>query len=459
MINKLKNIERKPVLFLLFGIGSIIFLPNFFTKGMFLDGLIYSSISMNLSNGLGTIWQPYYTGLNEGSFFEHPPLFFWVQGLWFNVIGNHIYTERLFDLIILFISFMLVRQICILHWVKVNFLVPMLLMLTVPKFSWAFGNNMMEILLVPILLWAFLILSKRRNEKSWYQLPLVSILFLSFFLIKGPVAIGVIFLPFVFIFNDGVNSALKNFIKLLIFSAIGLAVLLLYEPSRINITTYLNQQVIASVTGNRSSEHADTYFKIILGLIQELAIPLIITIVALVVIRPKVQSKVKSLLPILITGLAFSLPFSLFGKQHVYYIIPAIPFFCIYISGILESTNVIDKILFNRKAEKIIQFTGIILCVVGLSISALNFGSISRDSDTITDLEIIKSKTTNTEISISDALKNRWQLFAYSARYSLVDFDPRPNLKCKIGLKSEKIDGYESLNLDTKKYELFKINK
>src|SRR6185295_8024069 len=72
--------------------------PRLVHRGMFLDGVTYAAIARNLAEGRGRFWEPFYTATIYPAFHEHPPLAFWLQSLWFRVLGDHWYVERLYCL-------------------------------------------------------------------------------------------------------------------------------------------------------------------------------------------------------------------------------------------------------------------------------------------------------------------------------------------------------------------------
>ena len=76
-----------------------------------MDGLIYGAISLNLSEGIGSFWAPWYNGLDAHTFEGHMPLFFWLQSAFFTVFGNHFFTERVFTFVLFLISLTLVFKI------------------------------------------------------------------------------------------------------------------------------------------------------------------------------------------------------------------------------------------------------------------------------------------------------------------------------------------------------------
>src|SRR6056297_2471132 len=68
--------------------------------GMFMDGTIYAAISRNLADGLGSPWALHFSEGLFPVFREHPPLVFWIQSLFFRVLGDSYLTERVYDLVV-----------------------------------------------------------------------------------------------------------------------------------------------------------------------------------------------------------------------------------------------------------------------------------------------------------------------------------------------------------------------
>ncbi|MDR1182885.1 MAG: hypothetical protein LBL13_13005, partial [Bacteroidales bacterium] len=71
----------KTIFFYFFvaGVCLIIISPHALSDGMFMDGLIYSTIAKNMANGLCSFWEPHFTTTCHANFYEHPPLAFGLQ--------------------------------------------------------------------------------------------------------------------------------------------------------------------------------------------------------------------------------------------------------------------------------------------------------------------------------------------------------------------------------------------
>lgn len=117
-----------------------------------MDAMLYTSVSHNLSMGIGTFWFPQFSLHNVAglsSFHEQPPLVFGIQALYFKVLGDSMYVERFYTLLSMCITAFLI----VLIWkevfkdnIKLNAFawMPILLWIIVPVCFWSYSNNMHE---------------------------------------------------------------------------------------------------------------------------------------------------------------------------------------------------------------------------------------------------------------------------------------------------------------------------
>ena len=68
-----------------------------FQNGMFVDGILYATVSRNLALGDGTFWDPFVSKTFMQHFHEQPPLVFWLQALLFKLDSHSIYPERIYS--------------------------------------------------------------------------------------------------------------------------------------------------------------------------------------------------------------------------------------------------------------------------------------------------------------------------------------------------------------------------
>ena len=132
-------------------------LPRLAQRGMFVDGVTYASIARNLSEGRGSFWAPSYTATIYPQFHEHPPFGFWLQSLWFRVLGDHLFVERAYSLAAAIGTALLIALI----WRRLNAAtardpggfewLPILFWIVVPVVSWAIVGNLLEVSLSALL--------------------------------------------------------------------------------------------------------------------------------------------------------------------------------------------------------------------------------------------------------------------------------------------------------------------
>src|SRR4029078_7387475 len=72
---------------------TLCYIPRISEKGMFIDGLVYTTISNNLSEGIGTFWQPMlknseFLFQKSDVFYDHPPLLFGIESIFYAVFGD-----------------------------------------------------------------------------------------------------------------------------------------------------------------------------------------------------------------------------------------------------------------------------------------------------------------------------------------------------------------------------------
>ena len=82
-----------PYLFVA-GLFGLFACNNLLTRGMFMDGLIYTSVADNMANGIGSFWHPTYTATQFPDFYEHPTLMMWLLSLWFRLCGSSWVSRR-----------------------------------------------------------------------------------------------------------------------------------------------------------------------------------------------------------------------------------------------------------------------------------------------------------------------------------------------------------------------------
>ena len=164
-----------PFYLSVFGIILIIISPSLLSDGMFLDGLLYAVISKNLANGIGDFWHLHLTK-TLSPIFEHPPLAFGLQSLFFKILGDSIFVEKLYS----FLTYVVTGIIIVKIWKKLivnnsnqTAWLPLLLWITIPLVFWAIPNNMLENTMMIFTSLSVLFIKKLENRRFFIFLLII----------------------------------------------------------------------------------------------------------------------------------------------------------------------------------------------------------------------------------------------------------------------------------------------
>jgi len=186
-LEKLK--QYSPIL-ILASVVLLILAPDLFSDGMFMDGTIYAALSKNLAAGIGSFWQPHLSETLFPDFYQHPPLAFGMEALFFKLFGNSFLIERFYSLSTYVISGILISIL----WLQIGkskkqVWIPLLFWLANPLIFWAISNNMLENTLNIFILLALISAFKSLKNKSLLWISLAGLSLFLGLLTKGLVAL------------------------------------------------------------------------------------------------------------------------------------------------------------------------------------------------------------------------------------------------------------------------------
>jgi 4-amino-4-deoxy-L-arabinose transferase-like glycosyltransferase len=438
---------------------------------MFLDGLIYSTVSKNLAEGTGTFWNPLFTSTLMSDFHEHPPLAFGIQSLFFRLFGESRYVERIYSLV----TVLSVAYIIIKIWRSLGYKhgwIPLLFWLTIPTVFWASYNNLLEnTMTVFTSLSVFFYLRSHENRKILFVFLSGFMLTLGF-LTKGFVA----FFPLAFPFILWIFLRQKSFIKMvtgslwLIVSALApLLILILTHPvARLSLQKYFEWQVLNSI---KNIVTVTSRFDIVNRMLSELA-PVIVLCIVLIAygwIRKHrtelLWINVRRGLIFISLGLAGVLPVMISMKQSGFYILPAYPFFALGFGIVIYPwiESLLTLVNFQAKGYSIFKWFTYGLFSAGIIAAIFYSGTYSRNEAEIKDSNIILSEIPEgTIININHELYENWGLHAYFYRFKKVSLDAdlnshRDYLLIKDEVMPDILNAqYAMESLKTSSYHLFK---
>jgi hypothetical protein len=382
----------------------VLTLPVLIRKGMFLDGIVYSAVSRNLSVSIGSFWFPYfdhYNMVNLSSFHEHPPLVFGIESLFFNAFGDSLYVERFYVFLTMCCSAFLINLI----WKeifkegsplrKLGWL-PVVIWISIPVCFWSFANNMCENtmgIFVLLSVWVmFKALPSRKNSFMFWILAGTCLMLAA--LCKGFPAFFPLSVPILYCVTTRKISfskaALYTTLLFLGITVIGLG-LYFYPPSHQSLSIYLIKRAFLRIN---EQPNVDSRSFMLIRLFSELVPAFALTLSLFLMTRfLKIPSRFSDhkrvALFFMSLGLSGSLPFLLTSVQSGYYLVPALPFFGIGFAGFVSSIVLSLK----DKIPVIVHKTLLLLSgclLMGVCIfSALQKNKFSRDERLLHDVEVI----------------------------------------------------------------------
>ena len=420
------------VIFLFIGITSM----SLFSEGMFMDGLLYSAISNNMANGLGSFWQPYLSNSVFPEFYEHPPLAIGLQSLWFSLFGDSVLVERFYSLF----TYLLTGIGLVSVWVQLGKSIktgwiPLFFWLMVSNVIWAVSNNMLENTMTVFVIfsaWSYL---KGIQKQNFLFIILAGILLSLGFLSKGFVCLYIWAFPLgMFLFTKRITLS-KTIVHtvIMVISTI-IPILLLYvfsEGAKNNLTSYFNKQVVGSI---QNVSTVNSRFTILWEFAQHIILPTSIAVVILIISKLKKQesSLIKDnkkliylLTFILMCGI---LPIMVSMKQRGFYILTVYPFFGL-IMGLITLpiiTNKLQKWENDKTVKKyFIGFTTL-LVLASVILSFSQFGVIRRDVNEVNDCKlVIEYIGTDKSIDICHSQYGNWSKHGYYSRYGNITLERR----------------------------------
>jgi 4-amino-4-deoxy-L-arabinose transferase-like glycosyltransferase len=464
---------RETLPFYLFAIAIFLILISqaFLSDGLFLDGLIYGTVAKNMAHGVGTFWDPHFTTTYLNHFHEHPPLGIGIQSIFFRILGDSRYTERIYSLL----TFIITGFLLLKTWKTLGFengWLPLLLWLITPTVSWACTSNILENTLTIFTTLSVLLYLRSINHNRFLLLFLSGFMLALAFLTKGFIA----FFPFAFPFLFYLFKRERNFFQMIIDSAvmfcsaiIPLLLLLLFSPAaKESITQYLEIQVIASL---ESANTVATRFYIFQRLCAELAPMLLLCESFFLFARMKkftstiTRSGLRDAAPFLLIGLAGVAPIMISLKQRGFYTLATYPWFAIGFAILIYPLviSVFSRINFRSAGFTFFRMMSFAFLVTGITLCIYFSTTIGRDKTKLEDCyTVIKNIPEGSTINIDPRMAGDWSLHGYYQRLKSIDLDPDHNhnekyLLIENGMYSDSLkNSYSVVDLRTSGYKLLK---
>ena len=467
-----------PFRIIVSAIFIVLIVPMAIQDGMFMDGLIYASVSNNLSHGIGSFWFLTFSETFMTDYSEQLPLFFGVQSVFFKILGSSIYTERIFSFLMACITgFNIIKiwrlvykddnQKKQLEWIAI------FLWITIPICFWSYINNVEETLMAVFSTAAVYFILKgllcEPRVIMYMILGGVSIFCCSFCKgFQGLFPVVTVSLYWLFLKKITFKKMLWLSLFLLFVPLLIYSILLVNETSFQSLSNYFDNRIIRTFT-NPNSSTTDNRFYLIYRLFTELIPALISVLIVFIVYRLKRKSvKVKHHLEyfgfFLSIGIAGSFPLIITHEQRGFYLVTTLPFFALslallavpYVNPLIETINTKSK-TFNFFRLSMISFLFIVIIF-----SSLQYGKTKRDKEKLHDVYLIgNSIPLKSTISVLPILMGDYALCGYFVRHFNISLDPDPSQYNEYYLKKkdsvvEIPKNYTKVDLNLKVYELLK---
>lgn len=432
------------------------------SDGMFFDGVFYA----NFSRAMAADFQGFWTlkdCLTCEKLYGHPPLAVFLESIWFYVLGNSLYVERVYSISTYFISGLLVHYIFkTIRPKKAHFsFVAIFLWIVFPLVYWGAANNMLENTMTIFVLSSVLSLQHAAKSKKNHFIVLAGVFIFLAFLCKGfvgtfPLAFFILYW-LIFKTSHFSDILFKTAILLLSFLSPFVCIYLFSEQGANYLNNYFSSQVLNSL---QSELTVSSRFYIVWSLINELLSPAIIVFVFWIFNRKNMlKADFKPFIFFFSLGLLGVLPIMISLKQSSFYIISALPFFAIAISFLITDFFKLDETKFQKL--KYLKPISLILFVISVGIMFSQVGKIGRDKTKLEDIYSVLNYTDEKNISIHHELFWDWALNAYFLRYGAVYLNAEKNDTQNLFLIEKNkqdvlLENYNLVkNISLKKYDLY----
>ncbi len=457
----------------LFSLIILLFAPNLLQRGMHVDGLWYATISKNLAEGFGSFWSPAFTHTMYPVFSEHPPLVFGLQSLFFEVLGDGLYVEKIYSLFIIFLTLIGINIL----WKTIfrdkpelkdyGFIPCILWILHEPVYIF-YSNNMLECSQgIFILIAVILILKglKNSNKSSYLLIFLAGISLIFSFLSKGFTGLY----PLITIIIYALIYKNVSWRKMVLYNGILwgsfcliIVIYLINNSAADNINNYVNAQVLAALLGERTEHMNISRFFIIRRLLETSILPILLVTCLSLISFYKFGAKYfflhkKEILFFLVLGLSGVLPMMVSKKQAPYYLLTIYPYFSIVLSLILIRS---ESLLTQLKVSKAFRILSYSLLLFSLIFSSFSINKVNkRDQAPLNDFDQL-AQVIPTHSTLGCVIKTNehwiYGIFMRSHSVSLDTLNPYDYslLLCDKGFQIDSTI-YRVIDLQTEVYSLY----
>ena len=447
-----------PYLFVV-GLFGLFACNNLLTRGMFMDGLIYTSVAANMAEGVGSFWHPVYTATQFPDFYEHPPLMMWLLSLWFRLFGTGMMAAKAYSVAVLLLTAALMVGV----WKQLGFKtglgwLPLLMLTLIPDVALAAHNNYLESTMTLFVL-ASVWLVLRGKGVGWHLLA--GVMLAAAFLTKGPTGLFPLALPaLLWLFGErrGFGQMVLGTLAMALGLAAPLTLLWFCVPDAQEfLRKYFENQVIG---GSQTLVTSRTY--IVKTLFSHTAVVLVVALAAVLfgILRKSApwrptRDSWRRFGLLFALALCGTLPMMVSTKQRAFYLLTVFPFVALAVAALLEPLVRYYEKQLQRPAMTIVT---VVVLVAAVVTNALYYGKPGRDKVMLADMDLIAPALQEGEIvTITPDLASNNSLHGYYYFYHHVTLDANAQHRHLIAAEDVADTTYIEVPLQTEEYRLYRL--
>lgn len=445
-----------PYLFVV-GLFGLFACNNLLTRGMFMDGLIYTSVAANMAEGVGSFWHPVYTATQFPDFYEHPPLMMWLLSLWMRLFGTGMMAAKGYSVAVVLLTAALTVGV----WKQLGFKtsigwLPLLMLTLIPDVALAAHNNYLESTMTLFVL-ASVWLVLRGKGVGWHLLA--GVMLAAAFLTKGPTGLFPLALPallWLFGTRKGFGQAAVGTLAMAAGLAAPMALLWFCVPDAQEfLRKYFENQVIG---GSQVLVTSRTY--IVKTLFSHTAVVLVVAMAAVLFgilkksapWRPSRDSWRRFGLMFAL-ALCGTLPMMVSTKQRAFYLLTVFPFVALAVAALLEPLVRHYEKQLQRPAMTLVT---VVVLVAAVVLNAMHYGKPGRDKVLIADMDVIAPGLQEGEtVAITPDLASDNSLHGYWYFYHHITLDANAQHRHLLTTTPLIDSAYREMPLPTAEYKLY----
>ena len=483
----LEIMKALPYLFVV-GLFGLFACNNLLTRGMFMDGLIYTSVASNMAEGVGSFWHPVYTATQFPDFYEHPPLMMWLLNLWFRLFGTSMLAAKGYSVAVVLLTAALTvgvwKQLlssvkcevisgkyegfaidgCRIHTSHltlhtcINAWLPLLMLTLIPDVALAAHNNYLESTMALFVL-AAVWLVLRGKGVGWHLLA--GVMLAAAFLTKGPTGLFPLALPallWLFGTRKGFGQAAAGTLAMSAGLAAPMALLWLGVPDAQEfLRKYFETQVIG---GSQVLVTERTY--IVKTLFSHTAVVLVVALASVLfgILRKSApwrptRDSWRRFGLMFALALCGTLPMMVSTKQRAFYLLTVFPFVALAVAALLEPLARHMEKQLQRPAMTVATVAVLLAAVIA---NALHWQKPGRDKVMLADMDVIAPALQEGEtVTITPDLASNNSLHGYWYFYHHVTLDANARHRHLLTTEDNADSTYREIPLPTEQYHLYEL--